>query len=278
MGAEIVAAGLALCEATLDLLEGPRAVKARAIGKHVKTLRRVLRTRWTQQRGILSAKASKPIRDLFRKVEAARTEEEKDRHRELLVLALAAILAAWALAKAGQVDDGDAEDWDSATAATLIAAAEKLAREFGSVSSIDADAAAVRRFLDSHSYRTIISGIDETTQSRLASAVADVLERGGDYREAADAISGEFDDFLSSRMLTISVFELNAAYNAGRLAEARELGIGGKYWDPDGEACDICIENADAGIIPMDDDFPNGVDAPPQHPNCDCVLMVEPLE
>lgn len=31
--------------------------------------------------------------------------------------------------------------------------------------------------------------------------------------------------------------------------------------------CDLCEENADAGWIPEDDEFPNA-DAPPQHPNC----------
>lgn len=39
-----------------------------------------------------------------------------------------------------------------------------------------------------------------------------------------------------------------------------------------------CTENADAGIVPLDYDYGDGVIAPPQHCNCRCTLLPEILE
>jgi hypothetical protein len=38
------------------------------------------------------------------------------------------------------------------------------------------------------------------------------------------------------------------------------------------EACDICVENADAGVIGLDEEFPSGDQAPPAHPHEECDL------
>jgi hypothetical protein len=48
--------------------------------------------------------------------------------------------------------------------------------------------------------------------------------------------------------------------------------VEGKYWMPDAEACPICVKNADAGVIGLDEDFPSGDPAPEAHPNGECSL------
>jgi len=42
---------------------------------------------------------------------------------------------------------------------------------------------------------------------------------------------------------------------------------------PDDEACEICLGNADDGDIEVDAEFSSGDDAPPAHPNCECVII-----
>jgi hypothetical protein len=45
-----------------------------------------------------------------------------------------------------------------------------------------------------------------------------------------------------------------------------------KQWILGPNACDQCVDNAEASPIPVDDDFPSGDDAPPAHPNCVCAV------
>ena len=35
----------------------------------------------------------------------------------------------------------------------------------------------------------------------------------------------------------------------------------------------MCVENAEAGTIGIDENFPSGDEAPPYHPNCFCTLV-----
>lgn len=48
-----------------------------------------------------------------------------------------------------------------------------------------------------------------------------------------------------------------------------------KEWIPLGDdPCENCLDNADAGIIPMEEMFPSGDYAPLAHLNCMCVLSI----
>lgn len=58
---------------------------------------------------------------------------------------------------------------------------------------------------------------------------------------------------------------------AGKAGQIR-VAMYEKLWVTDGEPCEICDENAIAGWIPMDEEFPSGHDEPDAHPNCKCVL------
>ena len=87
------------------------------------------------------------------------------------------------------------------------------------------------------------------------------------------------DAFSADRANMIARTELMAANGQGSLASyksARDIGVKvKKAWYPDEGACPICLANADDGSIDLDADFSSGDDAPPAHPNCECVLIPE---
>lgn len=60
------------------------------------------------------------------------------------------------------------------------------------------------------------------------------------------------------------------------LREAADDGDTEKSWV--GGTCETCQENADAGWIDMDEQFPSGDDEPPAHPNCDCELETRDVQ
>jgi SPP1 gp7 family putative phage head morphogenesis protein len=132
----------------------------------------------------------------------------------------------------------------------------------------------VSEYLKDGGFQRISAAIDKTSVDLLSSAVANTYESGGSYEEVVSAIRGKFGEFSTYRAEMIAQTELNDAYAQGVLEFGRQTGALGKSWEPDGEACPICLDNADQGTIPIDDDFASGDDAPPAHPNCDCSLDV----
>jgi precorrin-6B methylase 1 len=62
-----------------------------------------------------------------------------------------------------------------------------------------------------------------------------------------------------------------AAVAAGARATIAVL-VYEKIWLTAGAPCEICDENALAGWIPMDEEFPSGDLEPQAHPNCNCSL------
>ncbi len=105
---------------------------------------------------------------------------------------------------------------------------------------------------------------------RVAGAIADAYEGGANFDAAVAAVKSEFKDMSDYRVKMIAQTELNDAYNQSILHFGREAGAEYKYWETDLAPCPVCIENALAGRIPIEDDFPSGDDAAPAHPNCLC--------
>ncbi len=128
------------------------------------------------------------------------------------------------------------------------------------------------RYLRDNSLTRLTGDISVTSVNRLRDAIAEAWDAGGSYNQVVEAIQNTFREFSDSRAGTIAQTEINDAYNHGRLAIAIEAGYDQKEWDPDGEACPICMDNVDAGWIGIDDDFPSGDSAPTAHPNCDCSI------
>jgi SPP1 gp7 family putative phage head morphogenesis protein len=116
--------------------------------------------------------------------------------------------------------------------------------------------------------------ITESTRDMLRQAVTSSLETGPSPQALADSIV-QSAAFSEARAEMIARTELAMAHSEGALEgykEARGTGIAVyKEW-LDSDGCDECSQNADAGVIDLDDTFPSGDDAPPAHPNCRCAI------
>jgi len=122
--------------------------------------------------------------------------------------------------------------------------------------------------------------ITDSTRDMLRSTVTTALEEGWSNDHLADELENNFA-FSSSRAETIARTEIKRADMQGSLSAYKESGVvQGKEsllsFDYDDD--DECQENADAGVIPLDEDFPSGDDAPPYHPNCRCDLVPSVIE
>jgi SPP1 gp7 family putative phage head morphogenesis protein len=102
----------------------------------------------------------------------------------------------------------------------------------------------------------------------LARSLALSLERG----DSVDTLARDLRDILDNagRAQMVAVTEIARAVSAASLDSYRANGIPGKEWLIASGACAICQDNADAGVIPLDAEFPSGDDAPPGHPRCRC--------
>ncbi len=124
----------------------------------------------------------------------------------------------------------------------------------------------------------LVTQITDSTRDRLREIIAQGLEDNLGRQQIADLIEADPSGlFGEDRAELIADYEIGSANGAGALEgldQAKEAGVDVlKEWYPDEEACPICLENADAGPIPTDEDFPSGDDAPLAHPNCECSLL-----
>ncbi len=158
------------------------------------------------------------------------------------------------------------DSFDAALGAAVTAGAHSIADKLGQ-EKVDTEPF-VSGYLRDGGFQRISAELDKTSVDRLSFVVADAYDAGDSFEGIVSKIRGEFNKFSTTRAEMIVQTELNDAYSQGALEFARQTGAEGKSWEPDGEACPICMENADQGTIPLDDDFASGDDAPPGHPNC----------
>lgn len=119
--------------------------------------------------------------------------------------------------------------------------------------------------------------ITDTVRDSIRQAVADAIEAGDSPAQLAARIEG-LGEFSADRAEMISRTEIIRSHAQGQLAALKSSGVvEEKGWSTaeDGDVCDDCEGNADAGAIDLDDDFPSGDDAPPAHPACKCAITAE---
>ncbi len=168
---------------------------------------------------------------------------------------------------------GLSADYSSILTAAAKAGYLNLADELD-VTNIPSDTF-LQNYLREHSLEKLTGNLNATTVERLRNALADAYEDGASFEEMVEAIKDEYADFSDSRSKMIAQTEANAAYNGGRKQLGLDLGFNQKSWSPDGTSvCPVCLLNVLEGWVGIDEEFGGGVDAPPQHPNCDCSLDV----
>lgn len=122
----------------------------------------------------------------------------------------------------------------------------------------------------------IAYSITDTTRDNLRGIITRGLEEGMSVDQLADAIE-ESTAFSEQRAETIARTELADSHTQGNLAgweestvvAGKESILGSEHGPDDVDECD---DNANAGVIALDDVFPSGHTGPPYHPNCICAL------
>jgi SPP1 gp7 family putative phage head morphogenesis protein len=121
--------------------------------------------------------------------------------------------------------------------------------------------------------------ITESTRAGLRQYVSDAISGGWSNDKLAAQIEDSYA-FSHERAALVARTETNMASNAGALNGYVASGVvDGKQWltAEDDLVSEDCQENGAAGpngdgVLPLDEDYPSGDDAPPAHPNCRCTL------
>ncbi len=246
-----------------DLIEasGSRARRVGYLRKPKAAIIRIMRARWRKQR-------ARVLKNTWLKKELMR---EAAPPKKILPGGTKEIIASdiAGLTVTGREIEAFNDALSDAVSAGARDAAARLSTGIG-----DKVESFIGEFLKDGGFQRISAELDKTTVDRVSGAVADAYEKGGTYSDVVKAIKGEFSDMTDRRADLIAQTELNDAYSQGQLQFARDTGGEGKSWDPEGEACEICMGNVEDGIIPLDEDFSSGDDAPTAHPGCDCSLEI----
>src|SRR6185437_13738306 len=127
-----------------------------------------------------------------------------------------------------------------------------------------------------------VTSIDENTRQQLANALwsgwgGETDEGVGPFGipQLARYVQGVMQnwenglsDMSYSRALLIANTEVARAETFGQYIAMLSSGVQQKVWVITAGACLICMTQAEQGPVPIRDQFPNGLMAPPGHPRC----------
>lgn len=117
--------------------------------------------------------------------------------------------------------------------------------------------------------------IEDATRDMIRDKISQALKEGWSKDKLARQLSDGKDSPLSiGRARNIAQTELGFAHSEGnRIGWATSGRIIGRYsvLSADHVGPDVCDDNAEAGIIPMDEPYPSGDEGYPFHPGCECV-------
>lgn len=135
-----------------------------------------------------------------------------------------------------------------------------------------------KRPKDIYSKLQEVQALDSNRVKALDKFSKTLEQSGVDPAKAQKMIDKEKERLLQERRKTIAQTEGRKATSEARRSEADERGNKWKRWIATGDErmCDICGGNADAGVIALDDSFPDGSDQTPAHPNCRCTISYLP--
>jgi len=133
----------------------------------------------------------------------------------------------------------------------------------------------------SHSAK-LITRMDDETKTRLAQTISDGIQNKRGIDGLARDIRNTFDDMSKYRSKLIAQTETNTALSTASYDRMNGMGVTGKQWVTVGDA-DVRPahqENEAAGVIPINQPFPDGsMFCPGVDPfNCRCTLAPAMLE
>ncbi|MBN1690442.1 MAG: methyltransferase domain-containing protein [Dehalococcoidia bacterium] len=118
----------------------------------------------------------------------------------------------------------------------------------------------------------LVTKMDAETKRQLAKVISDGIANKRGVDGLARDIKGAFDNMTKYRSELIARTETSHALRAAAQDRMKDMGVTGKEWvlgsgGAEGN-CDLCITNADAGVISVDKEFPY----PDPHPGCTCSI------
>ena len=123
----------------------------------------------------------------------------------------------------------------------------------------------------------LVTKLVDTTRNKLRGDLAAGIELGMSVDQIAGVLAQDYA-FSKDRAELIATTERAFADSAGNMIAYRASGVvQGKAWimgseHEDGAECD-CEENAAAGVIDLEAEFPSGDDTAPAHPRCVCDVL-----
>ena len=110
-----------------------------------------------------------------------------------------------------------------------------------------------------------------TTKQRVQVIIEKAVESGQSIGTTTATLRKDYA-FSAEKAKVIARTETARALGVGVKEAAIHQGRDEKRWITSGdiEELDVCVENADMGWIPIADEFSEGLDTVPAHPNCRC--------
>jgi len=119
----------------------------------------------------------------------------------------------------------------------------------------------------------LIKGLNETTRDRIATSISTSLSLGEKVSDAAERLADVIDDPVRAELIART--ESVNAYSEGTLAFGEESGAVSKSWELSGDPCEVCQGIYDENqTVALNEDFGDGIDSPPAHPRCACILVL----
>jgi len=186
---------------------------------------------------------------------------------------------------------GMADDVDDAVIKSMILAGLKPPTELTRALAFTLKTPLAVQWLENYG-AVEVAGIDVTTKGYLNTVITDAMDSGQSYAKTAREIKNRFNEFaigqpqkhIRSRAELIAVTETGNAYEEASMIQSQSLQNAGlpmeKSWltSRDDRVSDGCMENEDAGWIPLDDAFPSGDMRPLRFPGCRCALLTRMMK
>jgi hypothetical protein len=122
-------------------------------------------------------------------------------------------------------------------------------------------------------YRSLLSSIPPEIKALMKEKIMEAHGAGCSIRQTSyllddiSPLSHEEHEIIAwTELARAQVIDSFADYKYSEV-------VVGKSWLADPDACPVCLKNALAGSIGLDDLFPSGDNTPPAHPRCRCDIL-----
>ena len=148
----------------------------------------------------------------------------------------------------------------------LAAGALMTSLELGQVIDYSPADLPAQKFLELHVPK-LAKETTEITKERVKNTIRRGLLEGKDREAISNDLRSVFDNPSRRRMIVQT--ESVQAFSEGRIQAGIEMGASGKEWQAQVVRCPLCGD-LHGKQVPIDEEFPGGVFAPPRHPRCRC--------